>query len=310
MFNRITRSLKKYRIESNFSKITLNPKLKTGVIQSYLKTVLLLGILSGIVLLAGYFIGGQNGILIALAISLMVNFGTYWYSDKLILRMYNAQLASKKEYTGLHNIVEEVSLSAKIPKPTIYIVPSEQPNAFAVGRSPSHSAIACTTGILKILNKDELKGVIAHELSHIKNRDTLIATIAASIATVISYLSVFARYFAFFGSRDNDGAKAGEIIALAILTPILAVIIQLAISRSREYYADFTSAKITRKPQYLANALAKLHKSAEISPLGMGAKATASLFIVNPFSGQSLAGIFSTHPSTSSRIEKLLAMKF
>lgn len=275
-----------------------------------LKTVLLLGILSGIVLLAGYFIGGQNGILIALTISLMVNFGTYWYSDKLVLRIYDAKLADKRKYAGLHNIVEEVSLSAKIPKPTIYIVPSEQPNAFAVGRSPSHSAMACTTGILELLNKDELRGVIAHELSHIKNRDTLIATIAATIATVISYLSVFARYFAMFGSRDNDGAKAGEIIALAILTPILALIIQLAISRSREYYADFTSAKITRKPHYLANALAKLHKAAERTSLGMGSKATASLFIVNPFSGEARVSLFSTHPSTSSRIDRLLAMKF
>lgn len=274
-----------------------------------IKTVLLLGILSGIVLAAGYFIGGQNGVLIALAISLMVNFGTYWYSDKMILRMYDAKPAGRKEYTGLHNIVEEVALSAGIPKPTIYIVPSEQPNAFATGRNPSHSAIACTTGILELLNKDELKGVIAHELSHIKNRDTLIATIAASIATIISYLSVFARYFAMFGSRDNDGAKAGEIIALAILTPILALIIQLAISRTREYYADLTSAKITRKPQYLANALAKLHKEAERTPLGMGARATASLFIVNPFSGQSLASIFSTHPPTSERIKRLLAIK-
>ncbi len=275
-----------------------------------IKTVLLLGILSGIVLAAGYFIGGQNGVLIALAISLMVNFGTYWYSDKLVLRMYDAKLASKKDYTGLHNIVEEVSLSTGIPKPTIYIVPSEQPNAFATGRNPSHSAIACTTGILELLNKDELRGVIAHELSHIKNRDTLIATIAVSIATIISYLSVFARYFAMFGTRDNEGAKAGEIIALAILTPILAVIIQLAISRTREYYADMTSAKITRKPQYLANALAKLHKEAERTPLGMGAKAAASLFIVNPFAGESLIGIFSTHPPTSERIRRLLAINF
>lgn len=274
-----------------------------------IKTVLLLGILSGIVLAAGYFIGGQNGVLIALAISLFTNFGTYWYSDKLVLRMYNAKLAGRKEYTGLHNIVEEIAHSAGIPKPAIYIVPSEQPNAFATGRDYTHSAIACTTGILELLNKDELRGVIAHELSHIKNRDTLIATIAATIATVISYLSVFARYFAMFGSRDNDGARAGEIIALAILTPILAVIIQLAISRSREYHADFTSAKITRKPQYLANALAKLHKSAERTPMGMGAKATASLFIVNPFSGEALVSLFSTHPSTSERIRRLLEMK-
>jgi len=274
-----------------------------------IKTVLLLGILSGIVLAAGYFIGGQNGILIALAASLLMNFGTYWYSDKLVLRMYKAQLASRKEYTGLHNIVEEVSHSAKIPKPTIYIVPSESCNAFATGRDYQHSAIACTEGILKLLNKDELKGVIAHELSHIKNRDTLIATIAASIAAIISYLSIFARYFAMFGSRDRDGGRAGEIIALAILTPILAMIIQLAISRTREYYADSTAAKITQKPQYLANALAKLHKSAERIPLKMGAKATASLFIVNPFTGQAFLNIFSTHPPMEKRIERLLGMK-
>jgi len=274
-----------------------------------IKTALLLGILSGIVLAAGYFIGGQNGILIALAFSLLMNFGTYWYSDKMILRMYNAQLAGKKEYTSLHNIVEEVSHSAKIPKPAIYIVPSENCNAFATGRDYNHSAIACTEGILKLLNKDELKGVIAHELSHIRNRDTLIATIAASIAAIISYLSIFARYFAMFGTRERDGGRAGEIIALAILTPILAMIIQLAISRTREYFADATAAKITGKPQHLANALAKLHKSAEQTPMRIGTKATASLFIVNPFTGEALVSLFSTHPSTSSRIARLLKMK-
>jgi heat shock protein HtpX len=259
-------------------------------------------------LAVGLYIGGQNGVLIALAFAVLLNFGSYWYSDKMILKMYKAKLASKKEYPQLHNIVDEIVKKAKIPKPKIYIVPSEQPNAFATGRNPSHSAVACTTGIMKVLNKDELKGVLAHEISHIKNRDTLIATIAATIAAVISYLAIFARYFAMFGSRDRDGARFGEIIALAILTPILAMIIQLAISRSREYLADRTSANLTKKPQYLANALAKLQKASEHVPMRIGSKATASLFIVNPFIG-GFSSIFSTHPKTSLRIQRLLEMK-
>jgi len=273
-----------------------------------IKTVLLLGLLTGLMLGAGLLIGGDYGILIALIVSVLINFGTYFYSDKMILKIYKAKEADEKEYTSLHNIVEEVSLCANIPKPKIYIVPSEQANAFATGRNYNHSAVACTTGILKLLSKDELKGVIAHEIGHIKNRDTLIATIAATIAAVISYLSVFARYFALFGSRDDSGAGAGEIIALAILTPILALIIQLAISRSREYLADRTSAELTKKPQQLANALAKLQKSSEIIPMKIGSKATASLFIVNPFIG-GLTSLFSSHPSTEKRIERLLGMR-
>lgn len=274
-----------------------------------IKTAMLLGLLSGLMLAAGLFIGGEKGVFIALIFAILFNFGSYWYSDKLILKIYRAKEASKKEYTSLHNIVEEISHLAKIPKPKIFMVPSEQPNAFATGRNYSHSAVACTTGILKLLNREELKGVIAHEIGHIKNRDTLISTIAATIAAVISYLSVFARYFAMVGTRDRDGASAGEILALAILTPILALIIRLAISRSREYLADRTSATLTQKPQQLANALAKLQKNAEHIPMKIGSKATASLFIVNPFVG-GLTSLFSTHPATEIRIKKLLTMKF
>lgn len=274
-----------------------------------IKTILLLGALSGLMLAVGLFIGGDIGVFIALLFAIGLNFGSYWYSDKLILKMYKAKLADEKEHSELHKIVSEVSESAGIPKPKVYIVPSESCNAFAVGRSPKHSAIGCTEGILKILDANELKGVIAHELSHIKNRDTLIATIAATIAAVISYLAVFARYFAMFGTRDGDGARFGEIIALAILTPILAMIIQLAISRSREYLADRTAANTIKNSQSLANALAKLQKSAENIPMKIGSKATSSLFIVNPFLG-SFSSIFSTHPKTSSRIYRLLEMKF
>ncbi|MBD3361745.1 M48 family metalloprotease, partial [Candidatus Woesearchaeota archaeon] len=250
-----------------------------------IKTVLLLGLLTGVMLGAGLLIGGDTGVFVALLFAIGLNFGSYWYSDKLILKLYKAKEANKKEYTSLHNIVEEVSQSANIPKPKVYIVPSESCNAFATGRSPKHAAVACTTGILKLLNTNELKGVLAHEIGHVKNRDTLISTIAATIAAVISYLSVFARYFAFFGSRDEGGAGAGEIIALAILTPIIAMIIQLAISRSREYLADSTSAKLTKQPQELANALAKLKNASKNHPMKIGSKATASLFIVNPFLG-------------------------
>jgi heat shock protein HtpX len=274
-----------------------------------IKTVLLLGLLSGLMLAVGLFIGGNAGVFIALLFAILLNFGSYWYSDKLILKMYKAKEASTEEYAELHMIVDEVSQSANIPKPKVYIVPSDQPNAFATGRNYSHSAVACTTGIMKLLNNEELKGVIAHEMGHIKNRDTLIATIAATIAAVITYLAVFARYFAMFGTRDGDGARFGEIIALAILTPILAMIIQLAISRSREYLADRTSAKLTQQPQALANALAKLHNSVKNSPMRIGSKATASLFIVNPFLG-GFSSIFSTHPKPEARIKRLLGMKF
>jgi len=275
-----------------------------------LKTVVLLGALTGLLLLIGQLIGGIDGLAIAFAIALIINVGTYWFSDKIVLRMYGGKQVSKKEEPELHGIVEDICKKADLPKPKIYLLPIETPNAFATGRSPEKAAVACTQGILRILNKEELEGVIAHELAHIKNRDTLIATIAATIAGVISYLAFMARFAAIFGGgRDRNGSTF-ELLFLAILTPIIAVIIQLAISRSREYLADERGAGFLQNAKGLASALQKLHLSARHNPLQFGNKATASLFIVNPFSARGLVGLFSTHPPMEERVKRLQRLTF
>ena len=275
-----------------------------------IKTILLLGLLSGLMLVAGFFIGGNYGLTIALAIALVMNFGSYFYSDKIVLRMYKAQPAKKSEHPKIHKIVEDVAHKAHIPKPKIYIVPSDNANAFATGRNPKNAVIACTQGILKILDANELKGVIAHEIAHVKNRDILVATIAATIATVISYLAMMARFAAIFGGmRDDRGGNGLSLLFLAILTPIIAVIIQLAISRSREYLADSTGAKFTKEPKALASALHKLEQANKNNPIRFGNTATSSLFITNPFSARGLVSLFSTHPAMQERIKRLNEMK-
>ncbi len=281
------------------------------MIKNHVKTVILLGVLTAILLWVGSLLGGVNGLYIALFFSLAMNIGSYWYSDKLVLRMYNAQPANPQEYKELHNIVEEVSKEANIPKPRVYVLPIKQANAFATGRNPQHAAVACTKGIMELSSKEELKGVIAHEVSHIKNRDTLIATVAATIAGVISWLAYTARFAAFFGgSRDERGGNGIELLVLAILTPIVAMIVQLAISRSREYLADETGAKLIRNNKPLASALLKLHNNAEHCPLNFGTKTTSSLFIVNPFSAKGFSRLFSTHPRVEERVKKLNALRF
>jgi len=275
-----------------------------------LKTVILLGLLTGLMLAAGYFIGGNYGLTIALAIAVIMNFGSYFYSDKIVLRMYKAKPAIKSEYPQLHKIVSEVSKNAGILKPKVYIVPTENANAFATGRNPQNAVVACTQGILKILNEQELKGVIAHEIAHVKNRDILVATIAATIAAVISYLAMMARFAAIFGGmRDDRGGNGLSLLFLAILTPIIAVIIQLAISRSREYLADSTGAEFTKEPKALASALKKLEQANKNNHIKFGNTATSSLFITNPFSAQGLVSLFSTHPAMDSRIKRLNEMK-
>lgn len=275
-----------------------------------IKTILLLGLLSGLMLVAGFFIGGNYGLTIALAIALVMNFGSYFYSDKIVLRMYKARPAKKSEHPKIHKIVEDVAHKAHIPKPKIYIVPSDNANAFATGRNPKNAVIACTQGILKILDTNELKGVIAHEIAHVKNRDILVATIAATIATVISYLAMMARFAAIFGGmRDDRGGNGLSLLFLAILTPIIAVIIQLAISRSREYLADSTGAKFTKEPKALASALHKLEQANKNNPIQFGNTATSSLFITNPFSARGLVSLFSTHPAMPERIKRLNEMK-
>ncbi len=282
-------------------------------IGNQIKTLMLLSLLTGLLLLVGRLVGGQSGLVIALAFSVLMNFGAYWFSDKIVLAMYKAKLADKKDYHHLHKIVDEVVAAAGIPKPKVYIIPTEAANAFATGRSPSHAAIACTDGIMKLLTDKELKGVIAHEISHVKNRDILVTTIAATIAGVISFIAHMAQFSAMFGGRGDDRRGGGSVVGLlilAIITPLIAMILQLAISRSREYLADHSGASTIRDAEPLASALAKLDASASHHKMKLGNEATASLFIVNPLKGGGVLSLFSTHPPLAERVKRLRAMKF
>ncbi len=282
--------------------------------KNQLKAIILLGLLTGLLLWVGHLVGGINGLSVMLVFSLLMNMGSYWYSDKIVLAMYGAKQVSRSEASGVHSIVEELSRTAGIPKPRIYLVQSEIPNAFATGRNPQNAAVAVTSGILKVLSKEELKGVLAHELAHVKNRDTLITTIAATVASVISYVAFMAQWGAllggFGGDRDNrSGNNIISFLVLVILTPLIATILQLALSRSREYSADESGAKYCKTGLPLASALHKLDQAANLLPM-KGNSATGGLFIVNPFRADALTSFFSTHPSTKSRVEKLKEMKF
>lgn len=277
-----------------------------------IKTVLLLGILSGLVLGIGFLVGGNTGMTVALGFAVLMNFGMFFWSHKLVLMMYRAKPASKKEYPHLHKMVEEIAHKLGLPKPALYIVPTETPNAFATGPSHKKAVVACTQGILKLLNEQELRGVLAHELSHVKNRDMLVTTIAATLAAVISYVAMMARFAAIFGGmrdRDNGSGNLIGILVMSILAPIIAMILQLAISRSREYLADETGAKTIKDSHSLASALNKLEDGCKAKPL-RGNATTSSLFIVNPFTAGGLVSLFSTHPPTKLRVERLMKMKF
>ena len=281
------------------------------MIKNQIKTVILLGALTGLLLGVGQLLGGRQGLFIGLTLAVVMNFGSYWYSDKIVLAIYKAQEVKHSDNPDLFNIVKEVAELANLPMPKVYIVPTNNPNAFATGRNPEHAAGAVTHGIMNLLSKDELKGVIAHEMAHIKNRDTLIQAVAATIAGVISYLAFFARFAAIFGGgRNRDSGGMFELLALAILTPIIATILQLAISRSREYLADETGAKTIHNPIPLANALHKLHIGVKHNPLRFGNTSTSSLFIVNPFSSRGLLSLFSTHPNVEERIKRLKNMRY
>jgi len=276
------------------------------------KTALLLGALTGLLMLIGGLIGGRGGVYIAFIFALIMNFGSYWFSDKIVLKMYKAQEVSESSAPGLYNIVRNLAMKANLPMPRIFIIPEETPNAFATGRNENHAVVAVTEGIMRILNKEELEGVIAHELSHIKNKDMLISSIAATIAGAISMLATMAQWAAIFGGGRSDDEDGGGgiigLIAMAIIAPIAAAVIQMAISRSREYLADAGSAGITKNPYGLASALEKLTKASQVIP--MNAKpATAHLFIVNPLSGKALMNLFSTHPPLEERITRLKSMK-
>ncbi len=284
-----------------------------GGFGNQVKTVVLLGMLSGLLLIVGRLIGGTTGLLVALVFSVLMNFGAFWFSDKIVLAMYRAKPADRKAHAHLYKLVEEVAAAANMPKPKVYIIPTEASNAFATGRSPKNGVVACTEGIMKLLTDKELKGVIAHEISHVKNRDVLVTTIAATIAGVISYLAHMAQFAAIFGGHRNDNRGGGGIVGLlvlAIITPIIALILQLAISRSREFLADHSGAISIKDSEGLASALSKLDKAALHHKMGMGNEATASLFIVNPLKGQGLMSLFSTHPPLESRIQRLRSIKF
>jgi len=276
-----------------------------------IRTALLLGLLTGILLFLGNAIAGQTGMLIAFVIAAVMNFLSYWFSDRIVLSMYRAREISPEEAPRLHAMVEELARRANIPKPPIYLVPMDQPNAFATGRGPGHAAVAVTRGILELLSEDELRGVLAHELAHIKNRDVLIASIAATIAGAISMVVNWLQWALIFGwgrdEEDNNPLSIVGSILLIIVTPIIAAIIQMAISRSREYLADETGARICGCPLSLARALEKIHNYAMQVPAQVN-EGTAHLFIENPLKGEGIWELFSTHPSTEKRIARLVEM--
>ena len=284
-------------------------------IKNQIKTVLLLGGLTGLFLLIGALAGGKTGMTIALIFAGGMNFVSYWWSDKIVLWMYKAKEADKKKYVTLYSIIKEIAGKAHLPMPKVYIIDTPQSNAFATGRNPEHAAVAVTTGILQLLEDKELRAVLAHELGHVKNRDILISTIAATIAGVISYIAMMARWAAIFGgmNRDNENQNTNvlELVVLAIIAPLMAMVIQLAISRSREYLADETGAHLSKDPLALASALQKIEKNVHNHPFARMGKteATAHLFISNPLKASSFLELFSTHPSTENRVKRLKEMK-
>jgi heat shock protein HtpX len=277
-----------------------------------IKTALLLGALTGLLMLIGGFFGGQQGVVIAFIFAIVINFGSYWFSDKLVLRMYKARPVSESEAPELYAMVKNLALKASLPMPHVYIIPGDTPNAFATGRDEHHAVVAVTEGILRILDRDELEGVISHELTHIKNRDMLIGSIAATLAGTIVMLAHMAQWAAIFGGASSDDEEGGGgiigLILMAILAPIAAAIIQMAISRSREYLADAGGAKISGKPYDLAAALEKLSRASRAIPMEAN-PSTAHMFIVNPLTRRSLMNLFSTHPPIEERIARLRSMR-
>ena len=276
------------------------------------KTALLLGLLTGIILGIGQLFGGSQGLVIAFVFALLINFGSYWFSDKIVLAMYQAREVGLNEAPEFYRIVQNLTLRAQLPMPRLYVIPSDSPNAFATGRNPQHAAVAVTEGILRIMDKEELEGVIAHELSHVRNRDILIGSIAATLAGVIMMLADMARWAAIFGfgrsERDDEGGGGVlGLVLMSILAPIAAVMIQMAISRSREFLADTSGARIAGNPSGLASALEKLARASEMVPLEARPE-TAHMFIVSPLTGGSFLNLFSTHPPVEERIARLRAM--
>jgi len=278
--------------------------------ENRVKTVLLLTGLTVFFIFMGKFLGGRQGMYLAFILALGMNFFSYWFSDKIVLRMYRAQEVSPEEAPQIHQMVEELAHEAGIPKPRVYIIPDESPNAFATGRNPQHAAVAATQGIIRLLSPVELKGVLGHELGHVLNRDILISTIAATLAGAIMILASMARWGAILGMGrdDEEGGGILEVLVMSIIAPIAAMLIQMAISRSREYLADETGARLTHNPESLARALEKLSLGTQRIPMD-ASPATAHMFIVNPLTGRSLMNLFSTHPPIEERVERLRAMR-
>jgi heat shock protein HtpX len=270
-----------------------------------LKTFLLMAALGALLVAIGGYMGGKYGATLALIIAFVMNIGSYWFSDKVVLKMYNAQEVTESEAPDLYHLVSQLVAKAGLPMPRVYIIPDPSPNAFATGRNPSHAAVAVTEGILQLLTWEELAGVISHELSHVKHRDILIQTIASVFGAAITYLAQFGM---FFGGRDEEGRGSFlGMILMAILGPIAAMLIQMAISRSREYMADASGAEICGQPLWLAGALDKLRRGVEATPMN-AAPATESMFIVSPFLGGTMAKLFATHPPIEERIARLQHM--
>lgn len=271
------------------------------------KTVLLLGLLTGLILFIGSF-WGRGGLTIALFMSVLMNFGSYFFSDKIALRMYNAKPASREQAPRLYAMLDFLCSRSGVPMPKVYIIPEDSPNAFATGRNPEHASVAVTEGALRLLDENELQGVLAHELSHVKNRDILISSVAASMAGMIMWIANMARFAAFFGGGNRDRDEGGGALAslvTIIVAPIAAMLIQMWISRTREYQADASGAEVAGSPQGLASALQKLENYSKRIPME-ASPSTAHMFIMQPFSGSSLMNLFSTHPPTQKRIERLL----
>jgi heat shock protein HtpX len=275
-----------------------------------LKTTFFLALLTGLFIVVGSLIGGQSGATVAFLIALVMNFGAYWFSDKIVLRMYGAKQVSEAEAPDLHRLVRNLATRAQLPMPKVYLIESDTPNAFATGRNPQHAAVAVTTGILRILSEEELTGVMAHELSHVTHRDILISTVAATIAGAISYLAQMLQWAMIFGGGDREERHPLSFvaeIAVMILAPIAATLIHLAVSRSREYDADLGGAQLCGQPLWLAEALRKLHQGVQRFPMQAN-PSTAHLFIVSPLTGNGILSLFSTHPPIEARIARLEAM--
>ena len=275
------------------------------------KTTFLLAALTVLFVLVGKAIGGQSGMVFAFGLAVVMNVGSYWFSDKIVLRMYGAREVAEADAPQLHSMVRRLSLAAGVPMPKVYIMAQESPNAFATGRDPQHAAVAVTEGILRILSPEELEGVLAHEMAHVKNRDILIQTVAATLAGAIMMLANMAKFAAIFGggrSDDREGGGAFGMLAMAIVAPLGAMLVQMAISRSREYLADETGARFCGRPEALAGALGKISGWAQRLPMH-ASPATAHMFILSPLTGRGLMSLFSTHPPVEERIARLLAMR-